>query len=38
MMPTTVQQMLAEANACVPKLSPSEASHKIKAEEGFRLA
>ena len=36
-MPTTVQQMLAEANASVPKLSPSEASHKIKAENTLIL-
>jgi len=37
MMPTTVQQMLAEANASVPKLSPSEASDKIKAENTLIL-
>ena len=36
-MPTTVQQMLAEANASVPKLSPSEASDKIKAENTLIL-
>jgi rhodanese-related sulfurtransferase len=37
MMPTTVQQMLAAANASVPKLSPSEASEKIKAESTLIL-
>ena len=36
-MPTTVQQMLAAANASVPKLSPSEASEKIKAESTLIL-
>jgi len=37
MMPTTVQQMLAEANASVPKLLPSKASDKIKAENTLIL-
>jgi len=37
MMPTTVQQMLAEANASVPKLLPSQASDKIKAENTLIL-
>jgi len=37
MMPTTLKDMLAEANACVPKLSPSEASDKIKAENTLIL-
>jgi len=36
-MPTTVQQMLAEANASVPKLLPSKASDKIKAENTLIL-
>jgi rhodanese-related sulfurtransferase len=37
MMPTTVQQMLSAANASVPKLSPSEASEKMKAESTLIL-
>ena len=36
-MPTTVQQMLATANASVPKLSPSEASDKVKDENTLIL-
>ena len=31
-MPTTVQQMLAEANASVPKLSASDAQQKMSTE------
>ena len=30
-MPTSVKDLLAQANASVPKLSPAEASEKIKA-------
>jgi rhodanese-related sulfurtransferase len=37
MMPTTVQQMLSAANASVPKLSPSEASEKMKGENTLIL-
>src|SRR5213078_2486467 len=37
MMPTTVQQMLAAANASVPKLSPSEASDKMKVDDALIL-
>jgi len=32
MMPTTVKQMLSEANASVPKLSPSDAQQKMNTE------
>ena len=31
-MPTTVKQMLSEANASVPKLSPSDAQQKMNTE------
>ena len=36
-MPTTLKDMLSAANASVPKLSPSEASDKIKAENPLIL-
>ncbi len=36
-MPTTLKDMLSAANASVPKLSPSEASDKIKAENTLIL-